>query len=378
MPGANFPAAVDGTCRDGTIADLNKTVTRGATLRRGLVVGGLARYAAQKLREWKELARIVAEEDALEEACRRLAAGEPVAIPTETVYGLAADATDGTAVARIFEIKGRPRFNPLIAHVADMAMARSIAVFTPLASRLAGAFWPGPLTLVLPVREGSGVHPLVTAGLDTVALRNPRGFGARLIARLGRPLAAPSANTSGRISGTSAGAVNKDLGDRIGMIVDGGPTRVGLESTIVKVEGDRLLLLRPGGIAAEEIEAVAGVRLERGASGVQAPGMLASHYAPDAPVRLNADRVRPGEALLAFGPRRIANADAAVKVLNLSQRGDLKEAAANLFAHLLALDAVGAKAIAVEPIPAAGLGEAINDRLARAAAPRQDSGEKGS
>jgi L-threonylcarbamoyladenylate synthase len=296
-----------------------------------------------------------------------------VAIPTETVYGLAADATNGRAVARIFEAKGRPRFNPLIAHVSTLDMARSIAAFDPLSLSLAEAFWPGPLTLVLPLAKDSPVHPLVTAGLDTVALRMPQGFGAGLIAALGRPLAAPSANSSGRISATSAQAVQADLGPRIPLIVDGGPTPVGLESTIVKVEDGAIRLLRPGGVPAEEIEMASGVPLLRGASAVVAPGMLASHYAPRAAVRLNAHEIRPGEALLAFGTTELKGARRAVAVENLSPSGDLGEAAANLFTMLGRLDASGADAIAVVPVPTAGLGEAINDRLARAAAPRDSA-----
>jgi L-threonylcarbamoyladenylate synthase len=306
----------------------------------------------------------------MERALALLEAGDVVAIPTETVYGLAGDATNGVAVARIFEAKGRPRFNPLIAHVADRAMADRIAGFDPLSVRLAEAFWPGPLTLVLPHRADSGIHPLVTAGLDTIALRMPRGFGGELIARLGRPLAAPSANSSGRISGTTAGLVAADLGDRIKLVVDGGATPVGLESTILKVENGKLRLLRPGGISAEEIEAVAGAKLSRGASGIEAPGMLASHYAPGAAVRLNVEKVGEDEALLAFGRNRARGWERAVALRNLSETGDLREAASNLFAYMQALDRVGAATIAVEPIPFEGLGEAINDRLARAAAPR--------
>ena len=321
------------------------------------------------------MAEILAVQAAMERALALLGAGEVVAIPTETVYGLAGDATSGAAVARIFEAKGRPRFNPLIAHVSDMAMAERIGVFDPLSRRLAEKFWPGPLTLVLPLREDAGIHPLVTAGLATIALRMPRGFGGELIARLGRPLAAPSANSSGRISATSAQAVAADLGGRIRLVVDGGPTPVGLESTIVKAESDGTLrLLRPGGIAAGEIEAVAGTALRRGAAGVQAavqaPGMLASHYAPNASVRLDATEVRPGEALLAFGPRRAAGWRQAAAVENLSESGDLREAASRLFSALQALDRSGAATIAAEPVPGEGLGEAINDRLSRAAAPR--------
>ena len=316
------------------------------------------------------MAEVILAGEALDRARRLLEAGEVVAIPTETVYGLAGDATNGAAVARIFEAKGRPRFNPLIAHVADLAMAGSIGAFDPLSRRLAEIFWPGPLTLVLPVRPEAGIHPLVTAGLETVALRMPRGFAHGLIAALGRPLAAPSANSSGRISATSAAAVEADLGGRIPLVVDGGRTPVGLESTIVKAEDGRLLLLRPGGIAADEIEAVAGTKLERGAAGIQSPGMLASHYAPDAAMRLDADAVRPGEALLAFGPHRVPGFEGAAAVRNLSPAGDLREAAANLFGFMAELDRSGAAVIAVEPVPRERLGEAINDRLSRAAAPR--------
>ena len=303
-----------------------------------------------------------------------LEAGDVVAIPTETVYGLAGDATSGEAVARIYEAKGRPRFNPLIAHVASLDMAGKIGSFDAMSRHLAEQFWPGPLTLVVPQRNGSPIHPLVTAGLTTVALRMPVGFGAQLIARLGRPLAAPSANSSGRVSATTADAVEADLGARIKLIVDGGSTRIGLESTILKVEGETIRLLRPGGIAAEDIEAATGRQLLRGAAGVEAPGMLASHYAPGAAVRMSAEAVREGEALLAFGPSRIPGAENATLVMNLSETGDLREAAANLFGYLQELDRSGVETIAVETVPATGLGEAINDRLARAAAPRDTHG----
>ena len=317
------------------------------------------------------MARILPLEDALGPALELLEAGEVVAIPTETVYGLAGDATNGVAVARIFEVKGRPSFNPLIVHVSDIEMARKIAVFDDVANKLAQHYWPGPLTLVLPLRDGHGIHPLATTGLTTVALRMPRGFGRDLIARLGRPLAAPSANSSGRISPTSADAVNEDLGDRIELVADGGRAVVGVESTIVKLSPGEVRLLRPGGVTAEEIAAFLGAPIARGGQGsIEAPGMLASHYAPDATVRLDAHKVHSGEALLAFGPSRIANADAAVAILNLSETADLREAAANLYAHLKALDRHGASVIAVEPIPHDGLGEAISDRLRRAAAPR--------
>lgn len=318
------------------------------------------------------MADIIRIEDALTPALALLRAGEVVALPTETVYGLAGAATLGHGVARIFEAKGRPRFNPLIAHVSDMAMAERIGMFDALSLRLAEAFWPGPLTIVVPLRDGAGIHPLVTAGLDTIALRMPRGFATGVIAALGQPIAAPSANSSGRITGTTAEAVARDLGAKIPLVVDGGPTPVGVESTIVKVEDGRVRLLRPGGVAAEDIEAIAGSPVLRGGGGkIEAPGMMTSHYAPGAAMRLNAGDVAPGEALLAFGPVRASGADAASAVLNLSEMGDLREAAANLFSHLRRLDATGAAVIAVEPVPLDGLGEAINDRLARAAAPRQ-------
>jgi len=326
------------------------------------------------------LARIVDAADALDLAAEEIAAGRPVALPTETVYGLAADATNGEAVASIYEAKGRPRFNPLIVHVDGWDLAERVGAFDPLSRKLGEAFWPGPLTLVVPKADASPVHPLATAGLDTVGIRMPKGFAALLIRKLGRPLAAPSANSSGRISGTTAQAVNDDLGRRIGLVVDGGKTRVGVESTIVQVVGDTVRLLRPGGVSAEEIERVAGVPVVRGKTGdtvalggaVVAPGMLASHYAPRAGMRLNAVGVRTGEALLAFGAVRAKGADRAIQMLNLSETGDLREAAANLFSFMQALDRSGTATIAVEPVPGHGLGEAINDRLARAAAPRDN------
>lgn len=314
----------------------------------------------------------------LEAALAELRAGRLVAVPTETVYGLAADAANGEAVARIFEAKGRPRFNPLIAHVASMEMAEEIGLFDGVSRALANHFWPGPLTLVVPLRDGAPIHPLVAAGQATVALRMPAGVVPQLVASLGHPLAAPSANRSGRISPTSAANVETDLGSRIGLILDGGPSRVGVESTIVKVEADGTVrLLRPGGVAAEEIGAL-GYNVSRTAPGaaIEAPGMLKSHYAPSVPVRLEAGEVHPGEALLAFGPGTIAGADKAALVLNLSHTGDLAEAAANLFAFLHALDASGATSIAVAQVPQKGLGEAINDRLARAAAPREGPGAR--
>jgi L-threonylcarbamoyladenylate synthase len=302
----------------------------------------------------------------------------PVAIPTETVYGLAADATHASAITSIYETKGRPRFNPLICHMADLSMAERYAVFDPISRMLAEAFWPGPLTLVLPLKENAGIHPLATAGLDTVGIRVPVGFAAELIQRLGRPLAAPSANSSGRISPTTAQHVEADLGEKIEVIVDGGPCPVGVESTIVKVEDGEIRLLRPGGIDADAIEAVTGKTVQRpkasGTAAIEAPGMLASHYAPDASVRLNAARVSSKEALIAFGTGDISGASTAMAVFNLSPDGDLAEAASNLFDFLKRADASGATGIAVAPIPDEGLGEAINDRLMRAAAPRGTEG----
>ena len=301
-----------------------------------------------------------------------LHAGELVAIPTETVYGLAADATNGVAVARVYEAKGRPSFNPLICHVDGLAMAETLGVFDPLSRQLAKAFWPGPLTLVVPLAQHSPVASLATAGLGSVGLRCPKGPAGDLIALLGRPLAAPSANSSGGISPTNASAVNADIGAKLKLILDGGQCAVGVESTIVKVEDGRFILLRPGGVEAESIEAVLGkpvVRADQRAA-IEAPGMLQSHYAPRAAVRLNARELWAGEALLGFGPYRAQGNIKAAAYLNLSESGDLKEAAANLFSSLSALDESGARMIAVEPIPVHGLGEAINDRLKRAAAPR--------
>ncbi|MBC2884549.1 threonylcarbamoyl-AMP synthase [Ochrobactrum sp. CM-21-5] len=302
--------------------------------------------------------------------------GGLVAIPTETVYGLAADAANGEGVAGIFAAKGRPQFNPLIAHVSGIDMAERYVVFDPVSRKLAQTFWPGPLTIVLPLKDKQDterpIHPLVTAGLATLAIRMPHGRVQDVIRGLDSPVAAPSANTSGRISPTSAEAVAGDLGDKLDLILDAGPCGVGVESTIVKVEGDTVRLLRPGGLAAEEIEETIGGKLIRTdqSAVIQAPGMMASHYAPDASMRLAVGHLQPGEALLAFGPVRIAGADAAHAVLNLSPTGNLREAASNLFDFMRKLDATGAKTIAVEPIPSEGLGEAINDRLQRAAAPR--------
>lgn len=305
-------------------------------------------------------------------AATALAAGELVGMPTETVYGLAADAANGRAIARIFAVKGRPRFNPLIVHLATIDAAAEIAVFSASARRLAEAFWPGPLSLVLPKRRPERIAELVTAGLDTVAVRVPAHPVAReLIGAFGGPVAAPSANRSGHVSPTTAAHVAAELGDAVACILDAGPCRVGLESTIVGFAGDEAVLLRPGGIARQAIEETLGRSVVRAGdlSKISAPGMLASHYAPKSRVRLNANRVQPGEALISFGAQLPENADAAVAAINLSPSADLAEAAANLFSALRALDDK-APTIAVMPIPDEGLGEAINDRLRRAAAPR--------
>jgi len=312
---------------------------------------------------------------AIAEAARIVRAGGLVAFPTETVYGLGTVATSGAAVARLYAAKGRPTFNPLIVHVADPAAARGLGKFNAAALALAGAFWPGPLTLVLPKTDDCPVSDLATAGLDTVAVRAPdHPVAHALIEATGRPLVAPSANRSGRVSPTTAAHVAADLGGRIDLVLDAGPTRVGVESTIVACLSEATALLRPGGVARAAIEQILGRPLTAPAparaDAPQAPGMLASHYAPATPLRLDADRVGADEALLAFGTSLPPRADRAVAVLNLSPAGDVVEAAANLFAHLRALDRTGARAIAAMSVPREGLGEAINDRLARAAAPR--------
>jgi L-threonylcarbamoyladenylate synthase len=313
---------------------------------------------------------------AITAAAGALRRGELVAIPTETVYGLAADATNATAVAGIYAAKGRPSFNPLIAHVSDVAMAEAHGVFSPQARTLAEALWPGPLTLVVPRRPTSDVADIVTAGLDTLAMRMPANdVTLRLIQTLGRPIAAPSANRSGGISATSAADVTAELGSKVAVILDDGPSPVGLESTIVMLDGDVPRLLRPGGTPRERIEAVLGRPLlapEHADDETRplSPGMLTSHYAPNARVRLDATDVQPGEAWLGFGPDAPAGLTPDHARANLSPSGDIHEAAANLFRLLRALDAAGARTIAVAPIPGDGLAEAIRDRLTRAAAPR--------
>jgi L-threonylcarbamoyladenylate synthase len=307
-------------------------------------------------------------------AARYLGEGGLVAFPTETVYGLGADAANPAAIARLYQAKGRPAFNPLIAHVGDLAAGMRIARFDATATALAEAFWPGPLTLVLPKTGDCAVADLATAGLDTVAVRVPAHPVARAILRaFGGPVVAPSANLSGHVSPTTAEHVHSDLAGRIDLIIDGGAVAVGVESTIVGCF-DAPMLLRPGGLPRGEIERVLGRALMQPPQDADtdtgqplAPGMLASHYAPRTRVRLNARRVEPGEALLAFGPDLVAGVEAATAVLNLSARGDLNEAATHLFGYLRALDTRGAHAIAVMPVPHHGLGEAINDRLRRAA-----------
>ena len=302
-------------------------------------------------------------------AAAALRGGALVAFPTETVYGLGALAGDAGAVARLYEAKGRPRFNPLIAHVADLAAAERVAALPPLALRLAAAFWPGPLTLVAPRRAGADVCDLAGAGLATVAVRVPaHPLAQALLRAVGRPVAAPSANISGRVSPTTAAHVLEGLAGRIAGVLDGGACPVGVESTIVGFDGETPALLRPGGVSAEAIEDALGRPLARhDADAISAPGQMASHYAPGARLRLEAAAPRAGEAWLGFGPD-----PAGARGLNLSPSGDLREAAANLFAHLRALDALsgGGGVIAVAPIPQAGLGAAITDRLRRAAAPR--------
>ncbi|MFH6785972.1 MULTISPECIES: L-threonylcarbamoyladenylate synthase [Methylobacterium] len=319
--------------------------------------------------------RLTADDAGIREAGALLRAGQLVAIPTETVYGLGADAGDPAAVAGIYAAKERPRFNPLIAHLPDLDAARREGVFGAQAAILAEAFWPGPLTLVVPAAEGGRVCDLARAGLPSVALRVPGSALARaVLTAAGCPVAAPSANRSGRVSPTDADHVLGDLDGRIAAVLDGGPCPVGVESTIVACLDGPPALLRPGGVSREAIEAVLGrmLALPHAPEGTApiAPGLLASHYAPRAAVRVDATEVGPGEAVLLFGARPPDGLDGAATSLNLSPAGDLAEAAAHLFAALRRLDASGAATIAVVPIPDEGLGEAIRDRLARAAAPR--------
>ncbi|MBL9061795.1 L-threonylcarbamoyladenylate synthase [Tabrizicola sp.] len=311
-------------------------------------------------------ATLAPDDAGIAEAARLLAAGELVAFPTETVYGLGGDARSDRAVARIYQAKGRPSFNPLIVHLPDLKAVEAIAEVGPKARMLAQAFWPGPLTLVLPLRNGAGISPLVTAGLSTVAVRVPaHPLAQRLLRAFGGPLAAPSANPSGRVSPTRAEHVLEGLTGRIAAVLDGGPCAVGLESTIILADPEPVLL-RPGGLPVEAAEAALGEPLATGGNAGKptAPGQLASHYAPEAMVRLDATQARPGEVLVGFG---------AVKgALSLSAAGDLVEAAARLFDALREADRLAGPRgrIAFAPVPETGLGRAINDRLRRAAAPR--------
>ena len=303
----------------------------------------------------------------IEKAVDILSRGGLVAVPTETVYGLAADATNGKAVASIFEAKNRPQFNPLICHVADMAMAEKLVQIPPLASALMTAFWPGPITFVLPQQKDCPVSDLVSAGLDTLAVRMPdHELTHEVIAKLNRPIAAPSANPSGKISPTSAAHVKDGLGDRIDMILDGGDCTCGIESTIVTFDKDKVIILRPGSVTKEMIENSVQAPVQdftpSSDSEITAPGQLLSHYAPDARVRLNATNKKAGEYMIGFGD---IEGDR-----SLSKSGDLIEAASNLFNSLREADKTDATTIAIAPIPNHGIGIAINDRLERAAAPR--------
>jgi L-threonylcarbamoyladenylate synthase len=329
-------------------------------------------YTAMQHKQYHAVSNIVpATPDTIARAGALIAAGKLVAFPTETVFGLGADATQGLAVAAIFAAKGRPSINPLIVHVPDVARAEEHALFDTRAEELATRFWPGPLTIVLKRRPGSAISDLVTAGLDSIAIRVPSHPVARsLLAAAGRPIAAPSANRSGRISSTTAIHVAEELGERVDLILASGKSQLGLESTIVDLSGPEAVLLRPGAVTVEEIEeAIGPITISEGdPDRPNAPGQLRRHYAPATRLRLNAAMADPGEALLAFGPNPFA-ARHAVKVLNLSDSGDLNEAAANLFSMLRTLDAGDYPSIAVMTIPATGLGLAINDRLVRAAAP---------
>ncbi len=305
---------------------------------------------------------LLADAKGIAQAARLLRDGGLVAFPTETVYGLGADATNGQAVAAIFAAKGRPLFNPLIVHVADIEEASRHVELSPRAQALAEKFWPGPLTLVLPRRRNSPLSLLVSAGLDSVALRAPSHPAAlALLKEAGRPVAGPSANLSGQVTATMAAHVADSLGGKVDLILDAGSATLGIESTVIGFDGDRPLLLRPGAVPREEIQDLVGPLGPPG-NLIQSPGQLASHYAPRASLRMNAGEIESGEVLLGFG-------DAPDAKLNLSEKGDLREAAANLFAMLRELDKVATN-IAVSPIPDTGIGEAINDRLRRAAAPR--------
>ncbi|WP_341759999.1 L-threonylcarbamoyladenylate synthase [Candidatus Endowatersipora endosymbiont of Watersipora subatra] len=299
--------------------------------------------------------------------------GQLVGVPTETVYGLAADATNCEAVVRIYTVKNRPSFNPLIIHVSNLAMAHKYGQFNAIAEHLALAFWPGPLTLVVPLNDSSGISPVLTSDLKTIALRQPQGVMATLSELLQKPLAAPSANVSGKLSPTRASHVQDSLGDSVDVILDAGPCIVGLESTIIQIDDLGCFLLREGGIASEDIELILkqkfkSMNLKKKEGSIIAPGMLLSHYAPSKPLKLNVNSIsiNPKDALLAFGQQPI-HEQTCVAVRNLSTSGNLVEAAKNLFAMLSELDKTDASSILVQPIPFEGLGAAVNDRLKRAA-----------
>ena len=308
---------------------------------------------------------------AIEQATRALRAGRLVAVPTETVYGLAANATDPGAIARIYEAKGRPRFNPLIIHVRSSDMAAELVRLGDDGARLAAEFWPGPLTIVATANEPAMVADIAAAGLDTLAVRVPsHPVMQQILEGADLPLAAPSANISGHITATNAADVAADLGDKLSLIVDAGPSNLGLESTIISVDGEPTLL-RPGAIDSEAIEAALGKALAvPDGAGIAAPGMMTSHYAPNVRLRMNATEIRPGESVLAFGSELPAGADEAGAIVNLSPAGDLRQAAAGFFAAIRVLEKEGAP-IAAATVPERGLGRAINDRLRRASAPRQ-------
>ncbi len=305
---------------------------------------------------------------AIAQAAKLLRGGALVSFATETVYGLGADATNDVAVASIFEAKGRPSFNPLIVHVPDLEAAQELVEFNPLAIKIAAKFWPGPLTMVLPRRNNCPISRLASAGLDTLAIRIPGNTSAReLLKACQCPIAAPSANPSGQISPTTAAHVANGLGDKVSLILDDGPCNIGVESTVIAVTGDSITLLRPGGITADDLQQFTKVAVAAAKEGgeITSPGMLLSHYAPACPVRLNATDANANEAFIGFGP-----GSEAIETASLSPAGDLKEATANLFALLHELDGKNYVSIAIAPIPMEGLGIAINDRLKRAAAPR--------
>jgi L-threonylcarbamoyladenylate synthase len=324
---------------------------------RGAQVDGRTAFYAATMTELLTASQIA-------RAAELLRGGALVAFPTETVYGLGGDATNDRAVAAIFAAKGRPSFNPLIIHVSDVKAAEALVALDDRARRLADVCWPGPLTLVLPRRADCAVSLLASAGLDSLAVRSPSHPAAQeLLRAAGRPIAAPSANRSGRLSPTAAAHVLAELDGRVAAILDAGPCAIGVESTVLDLTGAQPALLRHGAVTAEELTALLGPLAPAAGGAIRSPGMLASHYAPALPLRIDAVDARPGEALLGFGPAPGA-------ALNLSPAGDLVEAAANLFAHLRALDRPAFAAIAVMPIPERGLGLAINDRLRRAAAAR--------